>query len=66
MEDSQYDTNMGWWTDKPERNSRIAELAPRRGPTRRRRSAWPVWISAALVVGLMLALGWSVKSLAGW
>jgi hypothetical protein len=65
MEDSQYDTNMGWWTDKPERNSRIAELAPRYRPARRR-SAWSVWISAALVVALMVALGWSVKSLAGW
>jgi ferric-dicitrate binding protein FerR (iron transport regulator) len=65
MDDSQYDTNLGWWTDKPDRKSHRSERAPRQRQMRRRR-ACHVWLSAALVVGLMVALGWSIKSLAGW
>jgi type VI protein secretion system component VasF len=65
MDDSQYDTNLGWWTDKPDRKIRRSEPVPRQRRTRRRR-ACPVWLFAALVVGLMVALGWSIKSLAGW
>ncbi len=57
-----WDTNFGWWIDKPEREARPAarvrtyEPSPRRGDR--------VWAEAALVVGLVLALVLSLISLA--
>jgi hypothetical protein len=57
------DTNLGWWTDKPERPGRTETGWPRRNLNRRRNAAW---VYSALVVALMVAFAWSLKSLAGW
>lgn len=59
------DTNFGWWTDKPERSERDVDTRSSRWtPVERRRSA-NVWPTMALIVALMLTLGWSLLSLAG-
>jgi 4-hydroxybenzoate polyprenyltransferase len=57
------DTNFGWWTDKPDRQGRPETSRPRRSLHRRRSAAW---VYSALVVALMVAFAWSLKSLAGW
>lgn len=60
-QENEWDTNFGWWTDKPEkvRTSTLVDRFTR--PVARTRS---VWAEAALVVGLMLALVLSLISLA--
>ena len=63
MKDVQ-DTNLGWWTDKPDREIRPSSFAPIAGPFRKRRRE-RIWGKATLVVGLMVALGWSILRLAG-
>lgn len=61
-QEKDWDTNFGWWIDKPQREARSTarvrtyEPSPRRGDR--------VWVKAALVVGLMLALVLSLISLA--
>jgi hypothetical protein len=62
--DHDYDTNLGWWTDKPDREVRPTSLGPIYGPYRRRRKG-RVWFKAALIVALMTAFGWSLLHLAG-
>lgn len=65
MDETQYDTNLGWWTDKPEREGRP--------PLRRRISLRPerpadglgVWRSCALIVALVTALTWTLKVAVG-
>ncbi|MGJ7522945.1 hypothetical protein ACSFA0_20835 [Variovorax sp. LT1P1] len=57
-----WDTNFGWWIDKPQREARPATRFRTHdaNPPRRDR----VWAEAALVVGLVLALVLSLISLA--
>ena len=59
---SDTETNFGWWTDKPERASRMAPLGTRSASleTRAERS---VWKEASFIVALMLALGLSLVRL---
>jgi hypothetical protein len=60
--DKDWDTNFGWWIDKPQRETRspIRFRTHELSPPRRDR----VWGEAALVVGLVLALLLSLISLA--
>ena len=58
-----YDTNLGWWTDKPDREIRSSSFQPIAGPFRARRPQ-RVWTKAALIVALMVAFGWAVMRLA--
>lgn len=57
-----WDTNDGWWTDKPERNAQHHASAERYQPAVHRNDR--VWSEAALVVGLALSLVLSLVSLA--
>ncbi|MDM0109057.1 hypothetical protein QTH97_29235 [Variovorax sp. J22R24] len=63
--DSDSDTNFGWWVDKPDRQERPttfhAPLGNEPGP-----QGGFSWGTALLIVLLMIAFIWSVKSLAGW
>ncbi len=57
------ETNFGWWADKPERIDRSGPET--RSSTLPCRPKEPnVWRNAGLIVGLMLALGWSLVHLA--
>ncbi|WP_162573471.1 hypothetical protein [Variovorax sp. PBL-H6] len=56
------DTNLGWWTDKPEREPRASSFNPISGPFLRRRPE-RVWLKAALIVALMAGFGWSLLNL---
>lgn len=62
MED--HETNTGWWTEKPDRLDRPSSYSRLSGGSRPSGRAQHVWLSAALVVGLMVALGWAVLRLA--
>lgn len=57
-----WDTNFGWWIDKPQRDARPAIRFHTHEASRPRRDR--VWAEAALVVGLVLALVLSLISLA--
>ena len=57
-----WDTNFGWWIDKPQREARPAARFRPHETNRPRRDR--VWGEAALVVGLVLALVLSLISLA--
>ena len=57
-----WDTNLDWWIDKPERKARNAAASSTYRPLPRK--ADRVWAEAALVVGLVLALSLSLISLA--
>lgn len=57
-----WDTNFGWWIDKPQREARPTARFRTYEPSRPRRDR--VWGEAALVVGLVLALVLSLISLA--
>jgi len=59
----EHDTNLGWWTDRPDREPRASSFSPISGPFRRRK-AERVWTKAALIVALMAGLGWSLLNLA--
>jgi len=66
MDETQYDTNLGWWTDKPERQSRPASrqhisLRAERRPT----EGFRVWRTCALIIALVPALIWTLKVAAG-
>lgn len=60
--DKDWDTNFGWWIDKPDREARPAARLRTDEPCRPRPDR--VWGEAALVVGLVLALLLSLISLA--
>lgn len=60
MPDTNYDTNFGWWTDKPEREDRTVfeppiSLRPHR-PVKSR-----IWRNLAWIVVLATAVIWGVK-----
>ena len=57
-----WDTNFGWWIDKPQREARPATRFRTHDANQPRRER--VWAEAALVVGLVLALVLSLISLA--
>ena len=57
-----YDTNLGWWTDRPDREPRASSFTPISGPFHRRK-AERVWIKAVLIVALMTGFGWSLLNL---
>lgn len=63
MKDSDYDTNMGWWTDKPDRETRPSALAPLSGAYLRKRRE-RVWLKSILIVALMTAFGLSLLHMA--
>ncbi|GAA4336207.1 hypothetical protein GCM10023165_13250 [Variovorax defluvii] len=59
-----HDTNTGWWTEKPDRPERPSTFASLGNSSCRRPEAERVWSRAALVVALMVSLGWAVVRLA--
>ncbi len=61
--DNDHDTNLGWWTDKPERHDRNTDFAPMRGPLKQKEE--PVWIKGAVVITIMLVFSLSLVKLAG-
>lgn len=61
-EQKDWDTNYGWWTDKPEKSARGQSIAERYQPATKRNDR--VWSEAALVVGLAVSLVLSLVSLA--
>lgn len=61
--DHGYDTNIGWWTGKAGRNLRASPLGPIYGPYRRRKER--LWLKGGLLVGLTVAVCWSVLHLVG-
>ena len=63
MDNDQHDTNLGWWTDKPERKDRSTFFAPMRGPWRDKEE--PVWLKAAIIVTIMVVFSLSLLRLAG-
>lgn len=61
------DTNFGWWVDKPDREERPTTFhAPLNWASRPPESSGFSWSTALLIVLLMTAFVWSLKSLAGW
>jgi|GEM_PF-2930819 hypothetical protein len=65
MDETQYDTNLGWWTDKPERESRPS--SQRRATLRPKRpvEGFGVWLACALIIALVTAFVWSLKVVVG-
>lgn len=61
--ESDHDTNLGWWTDKPERPTRSSSFAPIH--SRPVPKAEPVWLKAAVVVTIMVVFGYSLLRLFG-
>lgn len=59
-----YQTNLGWWTEKPVRTSQW--FPDQRRSARASEAASHVWLNSILVVAVMFAFAWSLKSLAGW
>ncbi|MDM0109703.1 hypothetical protein QTH97_32620 [Variovorax sp. J22R24] len=59
------DTNFGWWADKPERGERPTTFQAPFGNASRPEGRFS-WGTALLIVLLMIAFIWSLKSLAGW
>ncbi|MDM0035721.1 hypothetical protein QTI33_26555 [Variovorax sp. J22P271] len=61
MEETQYDTNLGWWTDKPAREGRAHSQQwvslRREQPT----DGFGVWRTSALIVTLVTVLTWILK-----
>jgi hypothetical protein len=51
-----HETNFGWWTDKPDRKMRPSSYEPISGPFRGPREH--IWLKSAVIVALMVALGW--------
>ncbi len=56
------DTNFGWWADKPQRGDRNG-TETRWNTIPYRHKEPNVWRNAGLIVGLMVALGWSLVHL---
>ncbi|SFL96775.1 hypothetical protein [Variovorax sp. OV329] len=61
--EKEHDTNLGWWTDKPEREDRDTSFAPMSGPLNERQE--PVWLKAAVIVTIMVVFGLSLLRLVG-
>lgn len=61
--DNDYDSEPGWWTDKPERHDRSTFFAPIHGPLGEK--AERGWIKMAVVVLIMLVFGMSLLQLLG-
>lgn len=65
--DSEYATNLGWWTDKPDRKQRKEAQSRSRYNSVDPGLGVRVWLRCALIVGLMFTLGLSLRLLmAGW
>ena len=62
---SQNNTTLEWWTEKPERQAKQSDHRTAR-PSFTVPSDEGVWLRSALIVALMVAFGFSVKSLLGW
>ena len=62
--ENETDTNFGRWADKPERADRNGSET-QWNTLEDRHKKTTVWRNAALIVGLFLALGWSLVHLAG-
>jgi hypothetical protein len=58
-----HDTNLGWWTDRPDREPRASSFNPISGPFHRRKPE-RVWVKALLIAALMGGFGWSLLNLA--
>jgi len=58
-----HDTNLGWWTDKPERAERNTSFSPIHGPLKEKSE--PVWVRASVVVTIMFVFGVSLLRLFG-
>jgi hypothetical protein len=59
----EHDTNLGWWTDRPDREPRASSFTPISGPFHRRKPE-RVWVKALLITALMVGFGWSLLNLA--
>ena len=59
-----HETNFGWWTDKPDRKMRPSSYEPISGPFRGPQEH--IWLKSAVIVALMVALGWSLLRLAAF
>lgn len=64
QQDQDIETNTGWWIDKPLRQDRPSSYSPLDAGSYRRQSEERVWLRAAVIVALMIALGWAVWRLA--
>ena len=64
-DENESDTNFGWWVDKPDRQERPTTFHAPLGNEARPRGGFS-WGAALLIVVLMTAFVWSLKSLAGW
>lgn len=56
-----HDSNLGWWTDKPEREDRSTFFAPMHGPLKEKKEA--VWLKAIVVLAIMLVFALSLLRL---
>ena len=61
--EKEHDTNLGWWTDKPEREDRDTFFAPMRSPLNEREGS--VWLKAVVIVTIMIVFGLSLVRLVG-
>ncbi|MDM0078660.1 hypothetical protein QTH90_29930 [Variovorax sp. J2P1-59] len=57
------DTNLGWWTEKPEREIRSSSSVPIRDPAPRREER--VWVKVALIATIMIVFAVSLLRLFG-
>lgn len=51
-------TNLGWWTEKPERETRPSQLAPIRSSVDK--SEENVWLKIAVIVAVFFVFGLSL------
>lgn len=58
-----YDTNMGWWTDKPERADRNTFFSPMHSALKEKPE--PVWVKVSVIVTIMFVFGVSLLRLFG-
>ncbi|MBT2323511.1 hypothetical protein J7E62_14265 [Variovorax paradoxus] len=61
---NEHETNTGWWTEKPDREERPSSYAQLGGSPSGRSRAERVWLTGALIIALMVALGWAILRLA--
>jgi hypothetical protein len=59
-----HDTNTGWWTERPDKVDRPSSYASLQRDGASSGRSENVWVRAALVVALMVALGCAVVRLA--
>ena len=60
----EHETNTGWWTEKPDRQERPSSYAPLGTKRSHGNRAEFVWLRVAVIVALVIALGWAVFRLA--